>query len=82
MPYLLKIRRYGGRYGAVRSEDEDTVEDTDAVRSGDEDTAKIRRYGRRYSKFTGPANHQGAAHLAGLGTIPLTPRVGIHTPIT
>ena len=44
VPYVLKIRRYGGRYGAVRSEDADTVEDTDAVRSGDEDTTKIRRY--------------------------------------
>ena len=55
VPYLLKIRRYGEDTDTVRSEGEDTVEDT-KIRSKirtlsdrkEKIRSKIRRYGRRY----------------------------------
>ena len=55
VPYLLKIRRYGEDTDTVRSEGEDTVEDTkirSKIRTLSDRKEKIRskipRYGRRY----------------------------------
>ena len=60
VPYLLKIRRYGEDTDTVRSEGEDTVEDT-KIRSKirtlsdrkEKIRSKIRRYGRRYQDTYG-----------------------------